>query len=122
MNLIIDIGNNCTKMAIFDGKKKEASFRIIQFTSEIMQKFCEPYAKKLDKAIISSVSNIPLFVIDLLTHEIPYVHILSHKSILPFKNEYETPETLGSDRIAAVAGAYYHFREKRYLLLTLAVQ
>lgn len=117
MNLIIDIGNNCTKMAIFDGKKKEASFRIIQFTSEIMQKFCEPYAKKLDKAIISSVSNIPLFVIDLLNHEIPYVHILSHKSILPFKNEYETPETLGSDRIAAVAGAYYHFPGKKILII-----
>jgi type III pantothenate kinase len=117
MNLIIDIGNNCTKIAIFDGEKKAVSFRIRQFTPERMDKMCEPYKKKLDKAIVSSVRDIPHFVIDLLTHGIPYVHILSYKSVLPFKTEYETPETLGPDRIAAMAGAFYHFPGKKILII-----
>ena len=49
--------------------------------------------------------------------EYPYVHVLSHKSKLPFKIEYETPETLGPDRIAAVAGAYFHFPGEKILII-----
>ncbi len=33
------------------------------------------------------------------------------------RNEYETPETLGTDRIAAVAGAYYLFPGRNVLII-----
>ena len=107
MNLIFDIGNSSTKLAVFDGVEKVTIFQSRDFS-------CEKLAKKLslfkiDKAIISSVKEIPEFIIDLLSVNIQLVHILSHKSKLPFKNDYETPETLGPDRIAAVAGAYKIF-------------
>jgi len=117
MNLIFDIGNTCTKLAIIDGRKKMVSFRTKQFSCDKMHKICSPYEEKLDKVIISSVRDTPEFIIDLATHGIPFVHILSYKSKLPFKNLYETPETLGPDRIAAVAGAYYHFPGKKVLLI-----
>ncbi len=115
MNVIFDIGNSNTKVAVFDKGKKEISFRTRQFSSDKMHKLLSPY--KLEKAIISSVRDIPEFIIDLLTIDIPFVHMLSHKSKLPFKNEYETPETLGPDRIAAVAGAFHHFPGKNTLII-----
>ncbi len=117
MNLIFDIGNTCTKIAVFDGLKKAVSFRTRQFSCEKMHKMTSPYEPEIKKAIISSVRNTPEYIIDLATHGIPYVHILTHKSELPFKNEYETPETLGTDRIAAVAGAFLHFPGEKILII-----
>jgi type III pantothenate kinase len=115
MNLIIDIGNSSTKFAIFDRKEMITHFRSKEFSCEKLEKKLSPY--KIDKAIISSVRNTPEYIFDLLTVNIPEVHILNHKSKLPFKIEYDTPETLGTDRIAAVAGAYYHFPGEEILII-----
>jgi type III pantothenate kinase len=82
-----------------------------------MQKIFAPYQQEIDKAIVSSVRVIPDFIVDLATLHIPYVHVLSYRSKLPFKNDYETPETLGPDRIAAVAGALYLFPGKKVLII-----
>ncbi|MCX6302712.1 MAG: type III pantothenate kinase [Bacteroidia bacterium] len=117
MNLIFDIGNTSTKMALFEGRKKVTSLRTKQFNCEKLQKIFESYLKKIDKAIISSVRDTPDFIIDLATMGIPYVHILTYQSKLPFKIEYETPETLGPDRIAAVAGAFSLFPGKKVLII-----
>jgi type III pantothenate kinase len=115
MNLIFDIGNSSTKVAVFDGRKKVISLRTRIFSCDKLEKMLGKY--QLDRAIVSTVRNIPDFVIDLATHGIPHVHLLSFKSNLPFKNEYETPETLGPDRIAAVAGAYLTFPGKKVLII-----
>ena len=55
------------------------------------------------------MKELPPFINDLFFANIPVVHLLSYKSKLPFKIEYDTPETLGTDRIAAVAGAFSLF-------------
>ena len=107
MNLIFDIGNSNTKMAVFDGREKITVFRSKEFSCEKLEKKLSQY--KIDKAIISSVRKTPEYIYDLLRMNIPLVHILSYKSMLPFKIEYDTPETLGTDWIAAVAGAYNIF-------------
>ena len=115
MNLIFDIGNSGTKMAVFDGNEKVTAFRTREFS-------CEKLAAKLakyptDKAIICSVRHMPEFIWDLLTLNIPYVHKLTNESRLPFSIEYETPDTLGPDRIAAAAGAYAMFPGKKILII-----
>ena len=115
MNLILDIGNTSTKVAIFDGREKVISLRTRIFSCEKLEKILGKYS--LEKAIVSTVRYTPEFVIDLATHGIPDVHILSYKSKLPFRNEYETPETLGPDRIAAVAGANLAFPGKKVLII-----
>ncbi len=117
MNLIFDIGNTGTKVAIYDGRKKMVLFRTKQFSWDNMLKICSPYEHKIDKAIISTVRDVPEFIIDMATLGIPHVHVLSHESILPFINEYETPETLGPDRIAAIAGASLLFPGKKILII-----
>jgi type III pantothenate kinase len=115
MNLVFDIGNSGSKMAVYDGRKKITSFRTKEFSCERLQKKMSPF--QIDKAIISSVRHIPDFIFDLLIVDIPVIHVLSHRSKLPFRIDYETPETLGPDRIAAVAGAYELFRGEKILII-----
>jgi type III pantothenate kinase len=115
MNLIIDIGNSSTKVAIFDHGKNISQFRIRDLTCAEMEKRLP--GTRIDRAIISSVRLLPPFIHDLLFINIPEVHVLSYKSRLPFKIEYETPETLGTDRIAAVAGAFQVFPGEEVLLI-----
>ncbi len=117
MNLIFDVGNTATKMALYNGYEKIISFRTRQFSCEKLQEIFSDYSEKIDRAIISTVRNTPEFIIDLATHGIPYVHVLSHHTKLPFKIEYETPETLGPDRIAAVAGAFHMYPGRNVLIL-----
>jgi type III pantothenate kinase len=117
MNLIFDIGNTATKIALFDRNEKITSLRTKQYSWEKLQEIFAPYQANLDKAIVSTVRDTPEFIIDMATLGIPYVHILSHKTKLPFRNEYETPETLGTDRIAAVAGAYYLYPGRNVLII-----
>ena len=71
----------------------------------------------IEKGIVSSVRAVPEFVMDLLFRSIPTVHFLSYKSKLPFSIEYDTPETLGTDRIAAVAGAHRLYPGKDVLVI-----
>jgi len=115
MNLIFDIGNTATKIALFDGHKKELSLRTKQYSWDELKKIFSPY--KIERAIVSSVRYTPEFIIDLATLDIPYVHTLSYNSKLPYKIQYETPETLGTDRIAAIAGACCLFPGQKVLVI-----
>ncbi len=115
MNLIFDIGNTATKIALFDGHKKIISLRTKQYSWDELKKIFAPY--NLERAIVSSVRNIPEFIIDLATLDISYVHTLSYNSKIPFRHQYETPETLGPDRIAAIAGACCLFPGQKVLII-----
>jgi len=115
MNLIIDIGNSSTKLALFNGSIKIASFRTRHYSCGKIAQLLSPYT--VEKAIISSVRDIPDFIFDLLTVDIPYTHLLTYNSKFPFKIKYETPETLGPDRIAAIAGAWLHYPGKKVLVI-----
>jgi type III pantothenate kinase len=115
MNLIVDIGNTSTKLALYEGTVKLSQSRINELSCEELEK--ELSGIKTQKAIVSSVKEIPPFIYELFLSTIPFVHVLSSKSKLPFKIEYDTPETLGSDRIAAVAGAFNLFPGMEILII-----
>ncbi len=115
MNLIVDIGNTSVKVAIYESGSIISLFRIRELTCEEIESRLKGY--KIDKVIISSVKDFPPFLSELIFSDIPFVHVLSHKSKLPFTIGYETPETLGADRIAAVAGAFVKFPESEILVI-----
>jgi type III pantothenate kinase len=115
MNLIVDIGNTNTKLTVIDGDRKISHTRINELTCEEIEK--ELSGLKIQKAIVSSVKRLPAFFAELIFPNIPFVHILSYKSKLPFKVDYETPETLGADRIAAAAGAFQLFPDSNILII-----
>jgi type III pantothenate kinase len=115
MNLIVDIGNTSTKVAVYKGKKKLSLSRINELSCEELEKDLKGF--KIKRAIVSSVKILPPFIKDLIFANIPYVHFLSRESKLPFTVGYETPDTLGTDRIAAVAGAFNLFPGAEILII-----
>jgi len=96
MNLCIDIGNTRTKLSIFDENRL-----IKQFTPG--EDSWENYP--VSKAILSITGKKDVHLLNRLDEKnIPYI-ILSSKLDLPFKVRYASPDSLGPDRIALVAGA-----------------
>ena len=116
MNLVFDIGNTRLKAAIF--KEEE----LIYFYEEDIQKgshlsSLESYTDEIEYCIIASVVEIP-FSIKKLLEKIPVQPLfLGAKTPLPFTNNYKTRDTLGYDRIAAVAGACQLFPGKNVLII-----
>ena len=102
VNLIVDIGNSTTKLAVYRGSERLFLARLDTPDSEAFRKEIKEY--DIERAIVSSTKIIPPGFSEQFLAGIPFIHFLSHSSRLPFKMEYETPETLGTDRIAAVAG------------------
>ena len=117
MNLVIDIGNSSTKMALFDAGKMLFSFRAKDLSTKKIQNILINQREEIKRAIISSTKKIPEFVPDLISEHIPEVHILSYETKLPFKIEYNTPKTLGSDRIAGIAGVFRKFEGDNALII-----
>ncbi|PCJ98812.1 MAG: pantothenate kinase [Flavobacteriaceae bacterium] len=107
MNLVVDCGNTMVKSAIFDSgtlifyekielsdfskKVKEVFDGFPEITTTMVSSV--GYLSKKDIAVISLFSDL---------------YVLDHTSKIPFKNLYATPETLGVDRIALAASAFYH--------------
>jgi type III pantothenate kinase len=115
MNLIVDIGNTSTKLAVYKDREKLSVSRINELSCEELEKRLS--GVKIKRAIVSSVRKLPPYISDLFFSNIPFVHILSYKSKLPFRIEYETPKTLGADRIAAVAGALNYYPGDEILII-----
>lgn len=101
-NLAIDIGNSKTKFGLFQGKK------LLQFKVLDNQSLAESHLLFNDFEpqwiILSSVNHAAEQALKLKESASKVIQ-LSHKTNLPFDLYYQTPETLGKDRIAAVAAA-----------------
>ncbi len=101
--LIVDIGNTWTKIAVYreDVLKKVCASRMkpLKFIKNKLEEY------KTQDFYVSTVRP-KSELSDIVPKEIENKRILSHESVLPVELRYETPETLGRDRIAAVVGAW----------------
>ena len=117
MVLTIDIGNTKTKVAVFDGEQLVEHIVFEQFNKEGIVNLFSRF-NLLKYVIVSSVNPEKERRIAQLLDEIEAkYHLLSYKSPLPFEIDYLTPETLGKDRIAALAGAYAIADKGNYLVI-----
>jgi type III pantothenate kinase len=104
MNLIIDIGNSFTKVALFKNGELQVVKQLQEISSSYLEELCSEFFP-IEKAILSSVKTVDSGVLSFLTNHIPdFVH-LTEETPVPIKNSYTTPGTLGKDRLAAVVGA-----------------
>ena len=102
--LIVDIGNSSAKAALFEG---ETFLEEIRIEHEALPCFFTGKAidDSIDSAIISSVIHLSQEVTRAIQH-LPYPCLrMSARLKMPFDIAYQTPDTLGPDRLAAVAGA-----------------
>ena len=115
VNIAIDRGNSTIKIGVFDKGNLISDDCIGNEINKIIE-IIEIY--KPDHAIISSVVKNDEFAIEKLIEPlVKKVVILDHNTKLPFNNKYKTPETLGKDRIAAVAGAHGLFPGENILVI-----
>jgi type III pantothenate kinase len=116
MNLIIDVGNTLIKFAVFQGDKILEKRTVTgEEALETFEKIIEEHST-IQKTIISSVGKLEKSVLDSLTEKLD-VLILDKDTKLPFKNLYQTPHTLGVDRIALVAASVKQYSSSNVLII-----
>ncbi|CAA6821105.1 MAG: Pantothenate kinase type III, CoaX-like (EC [uncultured Aureispira sp.] len=104
MNLCIDVGNTQVKLGVYDAKSSLLWFsKHPQLTIAVLKTLFLKFDIK--QAILSSVRVEHAVVLTFLEQHLNTVLQLSSKTRVPLQSQYQTPETLGNDRLAAVAGA-----------------
>lgn len=115
MKLTIDIGNSRTKIGIFQKDELISTDTSDELTITFIEKVFEEFPS-IEKAIYANVKDVNSEVIEHLKVLATTVQ-LTNSSALPFYNKYETPETLGKDRIAVVAGALALMPDENVLII-----
>lgn len=110
MLLAMDIGNTAIKCGVFSKGKIQETFHAP--TPEKVYTWAKPFVPS--PIIVSSVNN---HTTDAIKEYYPNCLLLDNTVSLPFVNRYRTPETLGSDRLAAIAGAYSLFPNENCLVI-----
>ena len=104
MNLCIDQGNSRTKVALMTDEGKIINHFIYKsFSSSDVERLFDLY--DITDSIISSVVNIEAAVVNTLARCSQHFVLFDHNTPVPIVNRYDTPETLGQDRLAAAVGA-----------------
>ncbi len=98
----VDIGNTSIKTAEFF-TDDIGEIRRWESESEILEEFDDAFF-----VVVSVRKNKPDF---------PNYWQLTHESKLPIRLNYDTPETLGLDRIASAVGAHSHFPKTNLLII-----
>ncbi|MDP4662601.1 MAG: type III pantothenate kinase [Salibacteraceae bacterium] len=116
MNLIIDIGNTATKIALFSENQIITNDRFLEkIDKNWFEKILSEHEFEL--AIVSSTKILDDESAGFLNKK--GVTILSHDTPLPIVLDYKTPETLGRDRIAGAVAAKYYFPNDDCLIVDL---
>ncbi|MBT4775262.1 MAG: type III pantothenate kinase [Crocinitomicaceae bacterium] len=116
MNLIIDVGNTSTKVAAFDGKTLIKSEKYDRFDQSNIQNDFD--ITLFESAILSNVTD-RNETLETFINTFKKGHVLSDSSIIPFKNTYLTPDSLGQDRLANAAGLAVQFPSNNSLCIDL---
>ena len=105
-HLVIDIGNSSAKVALFEEATLVEHIRVEHEVLPGLLVAMSASVPEIDCAILSSV--IPLSVdLEETIAGLPFLCLrMSSRMKMPFHIAYNTPETLGPDRLAAVAEAW----------------
>jgi type III pantothenate kinase len=116
MNVAIDWGNSSLKVGWFAGEElvRTDKFRAVDELAEALSHY------PAEKGIVSSTSR----QAETLASELGNLGIqqwvfLNGKTPVPIQNAYDTPHTLGADRVAAAVGATVLFPGEACLILDL---
>ncbi|TRX36325.1 type III pantothenate kinase [Flavobacterium restrictum] len=104
MVLVIDVGNTRIKGAVFEG---HTLLDFFIFDENKLQKNIQNSLKKFPNVtylVVSSVGSIEKKAFSTFEATLK-VHFITRNNPFPFVNKYETPHTLGIDRMVLAAGA-----------------
>ncbi len=116
MNLVIDIGNTRTKFSVFNRGEVLITVPVDEFLPEHIE-VLQAEHPSLNCIIISSVKDYSAELKEIIHKKFERVIELDENTPLPIENCYETKDTLGKDRIAAVVGANDLYPETNLLVI-----
>ena len=116
MILAVDVGNTRIKAAVFEGDMLFETFVFKKIALEKnIQNILEKY-KKTSHLVVASVSDVEKQAFISFEKTVK-IHFVSHKDAFPFNNCYETPKTLGIDRMVLAAGATLQYPNQNRLVI-----
>ena len=116
MNLIIDIGNTATKLAVFQlDNILEVQVVTTKEMIPVVEKILDKYAG-IEQGVLSSVAFLEASDVNSLLKLLP-LKVLESSLKMPFNNCYDTPHTLGVDRLALMAAAVKHYPRTNVLVI-----
>lgn len=98
---VLDIGNTRIKSAVFNAQGRMTEQAYFLTLVNAIEWLKERHVQSLMSASVAQAELPPILGID--------TYSLTYKSRLPFDNLYQTPETLGVDRMAVMAAAALEF-------------
>lgn len=101
-NLTVDIGNSRIKLGLFEGNVLSHSASFLYDQEDVLMKWISDRA--VDASVLSSVQREDHPLVQRLMKALRPFRF-DGRSPLPVVLHYQTPETLGQDRIAALCGA-----------------
>ncbi len=104
MDLVIDIGNTFAKVALFSEGRLHTLSRFSSLSLDDILDFTKAFSSQISAAIVSSVRDYPSGIDAYLEQNYFFIH-LEPATAVPIKSNYETPETLGKDRLAVAVAA-----------------
>ncbi len=113
--MCMDIGNTRTKVGVFNRGSLVGDVLILDNPVRDVSALALRYP--LEHALVSAVSDTASEVLQALHSAGVHALELTAQTPLPFSNAYHTPQTLGKDRLAAVAGAHALFRGRNALVV-----
>ncbi|MEZ5174028.1 MAG: type III pantothenate kinase [Bacteroidia bacterium] len=118
VQLVIDIGNTALKAACFQDRNLLRSVRAPWTDSDqVEESLLRLMASNPTQVLVSSVSGPNKFVNAFLKRAGLPADYFSHETEVPIKNRYETPETLGRDRLANAVAATIMFPDKPIVII-----
>jgi type III pantothenate kinase len=114
MKLVIDLGNTFQKLAVFSGEDMVFMEAHEQVTVKLLISVFNRFT--INSGIISSVIHHEKDIESVVKSRCHSV-VLDHNTRLPLQNKYETPETLGKDRLAAAVAGNHIFPHKNVLVI-----
>lgn len=115
MHLVVDIGNTKIKAGLFNGSEWIHGFHAHPklFVDQLQQEIngydinqVLSSATGSSKEIVTSLQKLGLIV-----------QVLDCNTPVPFINKYDTPETLGVDRVALIAAAVHKYPNRNVLVI-----
>lgn len=116
MNLLIDIGNTATKIAVSENNEIVFRETVPHITEELIDRLLNDNPL-IDKAIVSSTGDGGDRAAEMLASRTAFVLRLGPETPLPIRNGYATPSTLGADRLAAAVGAQILYGRRNMLIV-----
>lgn len=113
--LVIDVGNTFVKCGVFINDDLNEKQVFLHKEKHLLRQWLTNHSKP--NIIISDVTSAYIQWITDLLPSANQIILMSAAVPLPIKNGYETPNTLGQDRIAAAVGATVDFPEKDCLVI-----